>query len=122
MATANTYLPPCPVIQPFLIVTNITRSNPCVVTVEEENSYIAGQLVRFSVPESYQMEINGLTGEILSTNGLQMVVAINTRAFNSFVIPEGNKQVQPATISPAGSRNIYNFTTVPFHSAGNFGN
>ena len=129
MATPNTtegeniYLPPCPVIQPFLTITNITRARYCVVTVVEENTYVIGQLVNFFVPEDYKMVgIQGKTAEIVAVNAQNFTVDLDTRLFNSFVVPSGPTAIQPATLSPAGSRNIYNNTTVPFHSAGNFGN
>ncbi len=120
----NIYLPPCPCVQPFLTISNITQAKPCVVTVVEENTYVQGQIVYFSVPESYGMyQINGLAGEVLSISAQDFIVNIDTTAFSPFVTPSSNSQViKPASISPAGSRNLYNFTTVPFHSLGNFGN
>ncbi len=120
---ANTYLPPCPVVQPFLTISNITQANPCVVTVVESNTYVVGQVVYFFVPEDYNMVgIQSKTGEILAINGQNFTVNLDTRFFNPFVVPVGIRKVQPATLAPSGSRNLYNNTTVPFHSAGNFGN
>jgi hypothetical protein len=120
---ANTYLPPCPVVQPFLTISNITRARYCVVNVIEANTYVVGQVVNFFVPEDYKMVgIQGKNGEIIAINGLNFTVDLDTRLFNAFVIPSGLFVIQPATLSPSGSRNIYNNTTVPFHSAGNFGN
>ena len=59
---ANTFLPPSPVIPQFLLISDITRSNPMVVTVSTSNSYIVGQKVYFSVPFDYGMfQVNGLT-------------------------------------------------------------
>lgn len=119
---ANTYLAPCPVIQPFLTITAISNADPCVVTVSETNSYVAGQIVYFSVPPTYGMyQINGLSGEIISISGQDFTIDIDTTTFSAFSIPVGNRR-RPASLAPAGSRNLYNITTVPFHSAGNYGN
>lgn len=121
---ANTYLPPCPVLQPFLTIANITQANPCVVTVNENNTYVIGQVVYFSVPQNYGMyEINSLSGQIIGINGQDFIVDIDTTTFNKFIPnPTLLFSIKPASLSPSGSRNIYNFTSVPFHSEGNFGN
>lgn len=120
----NAYLPPSPVVQPFLTISNITQGKPCVVTVIEQNTYVVGQLVYFSVPSSYGMyQIDGLSGEITVVSSQDFTVNLDTSAFSAFVVPsELSAVIKPATLSPSGSRNIYNFTTVPFHSLGNFGN
>lgn len=126
MAT-NTYLAPSPVIPMFLNITAITNSYPCQLTTSTSNIYIIGQLVRFSVPSDYGMfQINGLTGQIVSVDPTNLIFNINidTTQFDPFVTPTPGPFVpQPATLSPAGSRNIYNFTNSPFHSKnGSVGN
>jgi hypothetical protein len=120
---ANVFLPPSPVIPPFLVITNITRAVNAVVTVSTANQYVVGQVVYFSVPFSYGMfQINGLTGKILTVNNTNLIFTtnINSTFFDAFVLPVGGEQ--PATLAPSGASNIYNNTTVPFHSEGNFGN
>ena len=120
---ANTYLPPSPVIPPFLVITNITNAPNAVVTVSTANQYVVGQVVYFSVPFSYGMfQINTLSGKILGIDVTNLIftVNINTTQFDAFVTPVGGEQ--PATLAPSGANNIYNNTTVPFHSEGNFGN
>lgn len=115
--SANTYLPGSPVVPTFLIITSITQSNPCQLTVSTPNSYIPGQIFRFSVPFDYGMfQINGLSAEILTVDVTNLIfkVALDSTLFDAFTSPTG--LVQPATISPAGSRNTYNFTKLPFHS------
>jgi len=120
----NIYLPPSPVIPKFLVISAITNASNAVVTVTTSNQYIAGQLVYFSVPFDYGMfQINGLTGEILSVDGTNLIftVSINTTQFDAFSLPIGGQQ--PATMSPAGARNEYNTLTAPFHSQnGQIGN
>lgn len=118
--SVNTFLPPSPVVPPFLIITAITNSNPCQVTVSTSNTYVANQLVRFFVPSDYGMsQINGVTGQIISVDvtNLIFLVNINTMQFDVFSLPSPGPFVpQPATLSPAGSRNLYNINQVPFHS------
>lgn len=121
---ANTFLPPSPVVPPFLLIASITNSFPAIVTVTTENNYVVGQLVHFSVPSSYGMfQINELTGEVVSVDGTNLVFGVNidTNLFDVFSTPP-TYATQPATIASAGSRNIYNISNVPFHSEGNFGN
>ncbi len=116
---ANTFLPPSPVVPMFLNISAITQANPMVITVTgqlPENIYVVGQLVYLSVPFDYGMfQANSLTAEIIEINGSNFTVAIDSTQFDPFVVPVGNVE-RPATLSPAGSRNIYNFTTVPFRS------
>lgn len=123
---ANTFLPPSPVIPMALLITNMTKAAQMVVTLTlgtgQVNSYVVGQLVHFTVPPSYGMiEANQLTGQIVAINGLVFTTNINSTQFGTFVTPS-TYQVQPASLAPAGSRNLYNYTDVPFHSEGNFGN
>lgn len=121
--SANTYLPISPVAPPYLLISSITQTNPMVVTVTESNSYIAGQVVHLTVPDDYgMMQANQLNTLILRVDGLNFYVQTDATQFDAFTVPSGNV-VKPASLSPAGSRNIYNNTFVPFHSIdGNVGN
>lgn len=94
-----------------------------VVTVTTPNMYIPGQNVYLSVPASYRMtEANALTGQIIGISGLNFTLNIDSTQFTPFVVP-ATYQEQPASLSPAGSRNLYNVTTVPFHALdGSVGN
>lgn len=115
--SANIYLAPSPVSPPFLVISSITNANPCMVTVTTPNSYVVGQVVRFSVPFDYGMfQINNLSGKIVAIDVTNLIFTTNidTTQFDVFTSPSG--LAQPATLSPAGSRNIYNFTYLPFHS------
>lgn len=122
--SANTYLPGTIVIPYFLTITAITNSNPAIVTVVQSNTYIIGQLVYFSVPHTYNMfQIDGRVGQIVAINGLQLSVNIDTTGFDPFIVPLTGEQ--PATISPAGSRNLeFNNSTnqVAFQNLNNIGN
>lgn len=120
--SANVYLPDSPVVPMFLIITSITNANMATVTVSTPNAYVPGQLVRFSVPPDYGMfQINGITAPIISVDPTNLIfnVQVNTSIFDVFTLPSSGSPA-PATISPAGSRNLTNFnanlTRVPFRS------
>lgn len=119
----NVYLPPSPVIPPFLVISAITKSNNAVVTVSTSNQYIVGQVIYFNVPFTYGMfQINGLTGLILGVDATNLIFTtdINSSQFDTFSVPLSGEM--PATLAPAGARNEYNTLNVPFHSQGNTGN
>jgi len=124
---ANTFLPPTPVIPGFLLISNMTNAQNMVVTIidSDENTYIPKQLVKLSVPASYGMvQADQLTGEIVSINGFDFTLNINSTNFNTFVIP-GTFSEQPASLAPAGSRNLEfnnSATHVAFQSLNNRGN
>ncbi len=127
--TANTYLPGTIQIPSSLVITNITRAYPMVITVTvddvtENNSYQQGQLVRLTVPASYKMtQADGLTGQIVSVISNTIAVDIDSRGFDTFMsvgLPD-----TPASLAPAGSRNLQydnNTRAVPFQSLNNIGN
>lgn len=127
---ANEYLPGTIQIPSSFVITAITQAYPMVVTfvvnpLTEANSYHIDQLVRLFVPYSYKMfQANGLQGKILSLSGLTMTLDIDSSLFDPFVIPASTAE-QPASLAPAGSRNLaYDNTTklVPFQSLNNRGN
>ena len=127
---ANTYLAGTIQIPSSIVITNITRSYPMVVTVSvqplsEANTYIAGQAVRLTVPITYKMfQANGLIGTILSVNNNDLTLDIDSTNFDTFSVPVG-PTIQPASLAPAGSRNYqYNNDSrqVPFQSLNNIGN
>lgn len=127
--SANTFLPPSPVVPGFLLITAITQTNPMVVTITDSiyNTYILGQLVYLTVPVSYGMlEASGLTGQILAISSTNFTLSINATQFSPFVVPSPSAiptPTQPASLSPAGCRNIYNNLVEPFHSLnGGIGN
>ncbi len=128
---SNQYLPGVIQIPSTLEITAITRSFPMIVSVEignsaeEANTYIVGMAVVLSVPYVFGMfQANNLVGSIIAINESDFSLDIDSRAFDVFSIPSGTK-FGPATISPAGSRNLqYNNNTgpVPFQSLNNIGN
>lgn len=105
---SNQYLPGVIFIPSTLLITAITNAYPMVVTATVpstgSNTYIVGQVVRLFVPYNYGMyQANNLQGKILAINGLDFSLDIDSRLFDTFVIPSSGEQ--PASFSPAGSRN-----------------
>ena len=108
-----------------LLIASITRANPMVITATlstgQVNNYVIGQAINLFIPADYGMQqANGLQPQITAVNGLQFSVNVDSSNFDEFTAPTSNQQ--PASFSPAGSRNLYNSLQVPFHSEGNFGN
>lgn len=128
---ANNYLPPVIQIPSSLNITAITQASPMVISVAignaatEANTYIVGMAIKLFVPQTYGMyQANNLVGTITAINGQNFTLNIDSSLFDAFVAPSGNV-LQPATIAPAGSRNLQynNFTgDVPFQSLNNIGN
>lgn len=128
---ANQYLAPVIQIPSSLAITSISQSSPMVIGVAiqnpttEANTYIVGMAVRLFVPVTYGMyQANNLVGTIISISGINFTLNLDSSLFDPFVVPSGNVE-QPATIAPAGSRNLqYNNQTdqVPFQSFNNIGN
>lgn len=126
----NQYLPGTVAIPSSLVITAITKSFPMVVTcvvnsVTEANTYIPGMLVRFTVPSSYGMQqIDGVIANIMSVSALNFTFNIDSTRFDAFIVPAITKE-QPASLAPAGSRNLQfdNLTIqVGFQSLNNQGN
>ena len=128
----NTYLPGVIQIPSMLLITNITQSNPMVVTfaiptTTAADTYVVGQAVRLTVPVTWGMfQANGLTGVILSIDsiGQTMTLNIDSSQFDAFIYAPTSLDT-PASLAPAGSRNLEynNFTNkVPFQSLNNIGN
>lgn len=114
----------------FLFVTKITQAAQAVVTVSCVHNYVVGELVHFSVPNSFGMtEINGLTGKIIAVTAYTMTLDIDSSTFTAFAFPAstGVPTVQLfATLAPAGQRTQFNpitgiqtgydFNYPPFHT------
>ena len=116
----NIYLPPSPVAPMFLLISSISNSKTMVVTVSTPNQYVAGQIVVFTVPFSYGMyQANELEGQIISVDSTNLVFTVNIDSsnFDPFTAPPaGIYYERPASLASAGCRNVYNYTTLPFHA------
>jgi len=128
---SNQYLIGTIQIPSTLEITAITQTYPAVATISIDyitaaNTYIPGQLVRLNIPQPYGMQqANGLVVSILANTGLVITLDLDARLFDAFSIPSGNVS-QPASMAPAGSRNLqYNNNIseqVPFQSLNDRGN
>lgn len=131
---SNQYLPGVNTIPNSLLILNVTKSLPMVVTVvlfnnapnPRVNTYIPGMNVRFYVPITYGMfQLDKKVGNILSVSGNNMAIDIDSTGFDTFSIPLTPME-SPASISPYGSKNLQydndNVRVVPFHSLNNIGN
>lgn len=122
---SNPYLAP-QIVTPYnLNILNMTNSCPMIITVEQSNTYVVGQLVHTTIPETYGMQqANDLTLQIMAIDGLDLTVELDSSQFDAFTLPS-DYQYDPAYLSPAGSRNLQynNFTNkVPFQAESNSGN
>lgn len=114
----------------FLFITGISKAAQAVVTVSCLHNYVVGELIHFSIPNSFGMtEINGLTGKIIAVTDYTMTVDIDSTAFTTFAFPASSAvPTTPlfATLAPAGQRTQYNpvtgiqtgydFNYPPFHT------
>lgn len=126
--SANTFLPPAITIPGSLIITAISQGYPMQVTFtdDDENTYIPGQLVKLFIPSSYGMQqANGLQGRIMTIIDNVFYLDIDSTYFDIFSVPSGILIPQPASMAPAGSRNLeYNndANRVGFQNLFNSGN
>lgn len=130
---ANQYLPGVNTIPNSLVIIDITKSSPMMVTATlvntapnpRVNTYLVGMNVKLYVPITYGMfQANGLIGTILNLSGNVFTLNLDSTTFDTFSIPISQVE-SPASLSPYGSRNLqYNNTTneVPFQSLNNIGN
>jgi len=126
---SNVYLPGTIQIPSALEIIAVTRAFPMVITIivdstTQNNSYIAGQLIKLFIPYGYGMwQANGLNAKILSINGNDLSLNIDSRNFDAFSIPSSG--IKPASMSPSGSKNLeYNNLTnkIAFQCLNNEGN
>lgn len=130
----NQYLPGVNTTPNSLLILDITKSFPMVVTIvlfnnapnPRVNTYIAGMNVKFYVPKTYGMfQVNNQIGNILSVNGNNLTIDIDSTGFDTFFIPTALVE-SSASISPYGSKNLEysnnNVNVVPFRSLNNIGN
>ncbi len=108
-----------PVQPQFLYITKIFRGPTTVVTVSTIHNYIPKQLVKFNIPPSFGMrEGDQVTSEIISVTPYTMTLALDSQLYNAFSFPPNvQNYIIPlfATLTPAGGRNEYDISTIPFH-------
>jgi hypothetical protein len=130
----NQYLPGVTTIPSQLLILGISQTNPMVVTTVlptigmQANTYIVGMAIKLFVPATYKMwQANGIIctiKEIIAGTFPQFVTNVDSSGFDTFFIPSSSVE-SPASISPAGSRNLQfdnNTSKAPFQSLNNIGN
>lgn len=129
----NQYLPGINTIPNSLVITDISKTAPMIVTTTlantapnpRVNTYKVGMNVRLLVPRTYGMyQANGLVGTIIALSGNVFVLSLDSSLFDTFTVPSTLVET-PASLSPFGSKNLeYDNTTelVPFQSLNNIGN
>ena len=104
-------------------VTAITQASQAVVTTSVEHDYVVGQLLHLSVPSSFGMsEADQKTARVVAVTSYTLTLDLDSTSFTAFAFPASGSVPTVrlfATIAPAGQRNEYNVTTVPFRT-GNF--
>jgi hypothetical protein len=93
MALANTlYIPAAK------IITAITNANPARVTTSVAHNYVNGGIVRIVIPPANTIESHGMQqidqqfAPITVINPTNFYIAINTTAYEPFVVPSPQKQ------------------------------
>lgn len=80
-----TYLPA------YRLISNITNSNPAVVTTTIDHGYSTGLIVRLKMPSGIGMyQANNLTGTITVTGSNTFTIPIDTTNFDSFIVYDPN--------------------------------
>lgn len=85
-------------------VCNISKAANAVITTTVSNNFTVGQKVRFRVPAVMGMiEMDGLTGTVLTTAAGSFTVNIDSTSFTTFVWPAvGLVPFTPAEVVPVG--------------------
>jgi hypothetical protein len=101
-----------------LYVTEISNAASAVVTFAVAHNFVVDQLLYFSVPAEFGMvEISGQVGKITAVGTYTVTVDINSAGYSAFAFPaSGDVPIAFAMAGPAGQRNAYNVSSVPFHS------
>lgn len=94
---------------PYLCnITAITQGNPAVVTTQETNAFVVGNLVTFQIPKVWGMwELDGLKGYVVAVTSNTVTVEVDTSNFLPFANPglPASTVINPAQILPIGSAN-----------------
>jgi hypothetical protein len=104
---------PFPIFLPAMrIITDITRSNPAIVTTSFDNDYISGLIVRIVVPfvAGYwpwgMNQINNHTGTIEVIDSTHFYIDIDTTTYDPFNTPfSGLGSNQRPCVVPVGEIN-----------------
>jgi hypothetical protein len=96
-----------PTFQPAMrIITNISNSNPCVITTSFANEYVTGLIVRLYVPQGYGITILNHVEEaitVLTTTSFSMPIDSSNMA--AFIVPLPPLNDQYPQVVPTGEIN-----------------
>lgn len=86
-------------------IASITQSNPMVITTNNSHGYIAGMMVRFSIPSAFGMnQLNALSAQVLSVTSNTLTINVNSTNFTPFAYPSPLPGAfTPPTIIPNSS-------------------
>jgi hypothetical protein len=99
------YANPNPLFQPAMrIITNITNTNPAIVTTSFDHNYLTGENLRLYVSAEFGMsQINEMTGYIEVLSPTTFSISIDSTSFDPFVIPPSPKTC--SQVCPVGEIN-----------------
>ena len=115
---ASNYGPPfgADFIPNLQYITNITQSNPAIVTFLDETNFTVAEWISFRIPPPNGMiQLNNQKAQIISISGTQVTIAVDTTNFYPFISVE-DPQI-PCVAVPAGSGKIQGTTTVTLEDA-----
>ena len=97
-------------------ITDISQSFPAVVTFQTETNFTVAEWISFRIPPANGMiQLNNQKAQIISINGTEVTIAVDTSNFYPFISIE-DPQV-PCVAVPAGSGKIQGTTTVTLEDA-----
>lgn len=97
-------------------ITDISQSFPAVVTFQTETNFTVAEWISFRIPPANGMiQLNNQKAQIISINGTEVTIALDTTNFYQFISVE-DPQV-PCVAVPAGSGKIQGTTTVTLEDA-----
>lgn len=96
---------PTPIFQPAMrVITNITNSNPVVITTSFDNQYVTGLVVRLYVPQGYGITLlNHVEAPITVLTNTTFSMPIDTTNMPAYTTPAGAEQF--AQVVPTGEIN-----------------
>jgi hypothetical protein len=94
-----------PIFQPAMrIITNITNSNPVVITTSFDNQYVTGLIVRLYVPQGYGItELNHVEAPVTVLSNTTFSMPIDTTNMQAYTTPPAAEQF--AQVVPTGEIN-----------------
>ena len=115
---ASNYGPPfgADFIPNLQYITNITQSNPAIVTFLDETNFTVAEWISFRIPPPNGMiQLNNQKGQIISITPTTVTIAVDSTNFYPFIYVE-DPQI-PCVAVPAGSGVIQGTTTVTLEDA-----